>query len=75
MPRGIAELERILDMAKAGKVRAVAIAFVTDQAPFTGSTSGLPVEDVALNAKLLLAAVEELRQAYGGALLGAKFTG
>lgn len=69
VPEVIAALEALLIDAKAGRIRGLAAAFVTPDANFTGSTSGVGVGDV-LTAKLLEAGIEELRHEFHHAIRG-----
>jgi hypothetical protein len=56
----VARLSALLTEAKAGNLRAVAIAFVTRARPYTGSASAVSPGDIE-GDKLLTAAITELR--------------
>lgn len=56
----VARLAAMLTEAKAGNLRAVAIAFVTRAKPYTGSVGAVSPGDVE-GEKLLTAAIAELR--------------
>jgi hypothetical protein len=64
----IAALNRVLADAKGGRVRAVGIAFVTEDRT-TGSTSGIGMTDL-LSAKLLNSAIAELQHEWFHAVRG-----
>jgi hypothetical protein len=51
--------EKLVADVKAGKIKAFAVAYATEDAPYTGSFSGIPLGDI-LSAKLLESACHEL---------------
>lgn len=59
VPEVVATLSRLLVEAKAGNVKAVALAYVTSSRPHIGSASGIAAND-PVNAHLLTAAVRNL---------------
>lgn len=61
VPEVVAALARVLVEAKAGTVRAVAIAYVKESGNFTGTTSGIQQTPLDIRAaKLLSTAIREL---------------
>jgi hypothetical protein len=65
----LAALAKIKIEAQAGNVRAVAIAFVTADKPFIGSTSGSAPGDM-LSVQLLVAAIDDMRHEFQHAKRG-----
>lgn len=67
VPAVVARLEDMLELAKQGGVRSVAIAYVVPESPFLKSTSAFADND-ALGVKLLSAATAEMQHALLNAL-------
>ena len=69
VPEVVATLARLLVDARAGNIKAVALAYVLSSRPHIGSASGIAVDD-PLNAHLLTAAVRNLEHEWLHAVRG-----